>query len=107
MADIDDHIAYEYAAEAVAKLRMRLRAAGRGSGLSLTPEECERLALHLADPVRPKGRPPTSGTRIAYIAGDCHAQEHAGVRLKDAAAATAAKFGVSVSTVMAARDKVK
>jgi hypothetical protein len=40
------------------------------------------------------------------IAEDCFARERTGMTVKAAAAATAAKFGCSVATVMAARDKV-
>ena len=101
---IDDHIAWEYT---VLKTWKPGCERARGSGVTLTADECTKLLAAGIKPLpRPKGRP-----RIADdwwhkldIAKACLAREDRGENpVKSAVIATAKAFGVSTSAVYAAR----
>jgi hypothetical protein len=84
-------------------LRTRLIAGAKGSGATLTPNECKKLTVaRWVLPPPPRGRP------LAYdffnIAYDCLAREMAAT--KSAVAATAKRFRVSRSKVYAARKRL-
>jgi hypothetical protein len=106
---IDDHIAWEYTVEILEDVEARLRAGARGSGVTLTADECTKLLAAGIKPLpRPKGRPPIADDwwHKLDIAKACLAREDRGESVKSAVIATAKTFGVSTSAVYAARKIV-
>jgi len=103
---IDDHIDWEYTVEILEDVEARLRAGARGSGVTLTADECKKLLAAGIKPLpRPKGRPPIADDWLQKltIAKACLAREDRGESVKSAVAATAKAFKVSTSAVYAAR----
>jgi hypothetical protein len=104
---IDDRTAREYTVEILQDVEARLRAGARGSGVTLTADECKKLLTAGIKP-RPKGRPPSADDwfyKLA-IAKACLAREDDGELVKNAVTATAKAFGVKRSTVYAARKSI-
>jgi hypothetical protein len=103
---IDDRTAREYTVEILQDVEARLRAGARGSGVTLTADECQKLLAAGIKPLpRPKGRPPIAEDwwhKLA-IAKACLAREDRGESVKSAVIATAKAFGISISAVYAAR----
>jgi len=61
---IDDRTAREYTVEILQDVEARLRAGARGSGVTLTADECQKLLAAGIKPLpRPKGRPPIADRR--------------------------------------------
>jgi hypothetical protein len=106
---IDDRTAREYTVEILQDVEARLRAGARGSGVTLTADECQKLLAAGIKPLpRPKGRPPSADDwfyKLA-IAKACLAREDDGELVKNAVTATAKAFGVKRSTVYAARKSI-
>jgi hypothetical protein len=106
---IDNHVAWGYTVEILEDLQARLRAGARGSGVTLTADECKKLLTAGIKPLpRPKGRPPSADDwfyKLA-IAKACLAREDDGELVKNAVTATAKAFGVKRSTVYAARKSI-
>src|SRR5258707_10346409 len=53
----DDWAAYEYASAMVGDIRKRLKAGSEGSGVTLTPDECDLVLGNLRCPSPPNSRP--------------------------------------------------
>jgi hypothetical protein len=103
----DDEAAYEHALEVLHDLRARLAEGAKGSGLTLTADECKKLtaAEWRLPPLqgRPLRNDASSVYRIDRIASYCFALEQSGKLLKEAVGLTAEKLCVSSSAVYAAR----
>jgi hypothetical protein len=106
---LETGILYGWLVAVLPELRSKLAAAARDNlELVLTPDECRVLAHHVADPVRPKGRPPDEwgSIRTMLMARHCYELELAGQQVKAAVSTTAEKFGCKASTVWAARKEI-
>jgi hypothetical protein len=107
LSPLDNAIAREQAIENLAELRGRLHRAAEGAGITLTANECYLLARHIAYPKRPKGRPPGDArTEDAFVAIACFERERRGEPIKAAVNAVAKQFGISRSSVHAARKAI-
>jgi hypothetical protein len=101
--DFDEWAAIEYVIEILDDVRKRLRAGVAGSGATLTADECEKVLACLKNPPNPAHAPKQDSIQQYRIAMFCFDLEDAGVKVKNAVAATVHHFGVSRSTVYAAR----
>jgi hypothetical protein len=102
----DDWAAYEYACEMVEDIRKRLKAGGEGSGVTLTPDDCDLVLGNLRYPSPPNSRPARNWYEelraIEPIARYCRDLEK-NMSLKNAVADTEKRFDCKRSTVYAAR----
>jgi hypothetical protein len=106
MTKRDDWAAYEYACEMVGDIRKRLKAGSEGSGVTLTPDECDLVLGNLRCPSPPNSRPSRNWVEeqqtVVSIARYCLDLEKT-MTLKRAVADTIERFDCSRSTVYAAR----
>jgi len=106
----DPWVAHEYAVKMVADIRRRLKVGGEGSGVTLTPDECELVLGNLRYPSPPNSRPPRNWVEelqeAAAIAGYCRDLEKC-MSLKHAIDGTMKRFNCKRSTVYAARKESK
>ena len=106
----DPWVAHEYAVEMIADIRRRLKAGCEGSGVTLTPDECELLLENLRYPSPPNSRPPRNWVEelqdVTAIARYCRDLEKC-MSIKNAVADTMERFDCSRATVYAARKESK
>jgi hypothetical protein len=85
----------------------RLIQGARGSGVTLSAQECELLLAILRPEPKGRGHPPSDFGRIIDMATDSIFREAAGASVKAAVEATGRAFKVKRSTVFAARRAMK
>jgi hypothetical protein len=100
----DEWAAIEYVVEVLNDVRKRLRAGAAETGATLTADECMKVLACLKNPPNPSHSPKQAADIQQFrIAMHCLDLEDAGVPLKSAVAETMQRFGVSRSTIFAAR----